>query len=81
MFVTLYGCDRRAKCTILQSTNNPLVRDIGVRLILKKDITERRCQGITLKVNENYEKVNENYEKDPTVLLQTKPTSYVHIIS
>ena len=66
MFVTLYGCDRRAKCTILQSTNNPLVKDVGVRLILKKDITEKICQHITFKVNKNY-------EKDPTVSLQTKP--------
>ena len=65
--------DRRAKCTIKQSTNNPLVKDVGVRLILKKYIMEKTCQHITLKVNKNY-------ENDPTVSLQTKPTSYDHII-
>ena len=64
MFVTLYGCDRRAKYTILQSTNNPLVKDVGVRIILKKDITEKICQHNTFEVNKDY-------EKDPAVSLPT----------
>ena len=55
--------DRRAKCTILQSTNI-MVKDVGVRIILKKDITEKICQHNTFEVNKDY-------EKDPTVSLPT----------
>ena len=45
-----------------------MVKDVDAGLILENDITDKICLHITLTLNKSY-------KKDPTALLQTKPTS------